>query len=530
MAKPTNTMEWLIDTYSHEFQKEAPKDIEKIKLSQMVSKLGFFYEKFRNAIDYNEEHLVRRTSIERLLRRQILFLQEKRAAKISKTLIYEFIRAQYLPNDTLPETIIDELAETIKKYLVILNYISGNRMPGANKLTDWIISVASCEINEQLNPVDKEMAMVNFMYSHLIDNLTFIKSSINEKEKNLQIYIAVLRTLLKADPASLRYNLLKLYLPNWNKMDESEIRNFCKNINISKNKIDRHLKHSLGFQLARSIRTQSVFFTVLKELLEKNKEEIKNVINNPDLLEEKIEDIAMSNYQRIRSKLIGTIIRVIIYILLTKTILAFVLELPYEYFIIGIINWRVLGINVIFHPLLMFVLAMTIRVPGMKNTQIIVNEIKKIIYGEERKIIFKPKSLMKRGSASYFIFNAVYLVMFIISFGLVISGLQLLHFNIVSGLLFIFFLTVVSFFGFRLRNLAKQFSVVPRKDNFANFIFDFISLPIVRAGRFFSTNFAKVNIFLFIFDFIIETPFKMLVEFLEKAVSFINDKREEIVE
>jgi len=530
MIKLTNEMEWLIDVYGHDYNKSVPKDVEKVKLSQLISKLGFFYEKFRNAIDYNEEHLIRRNSVERLLRRQILFLQEKRPQKISKTLIYEFIRAGYLPNDILPETFIDEVAVTVDKYLKIIEYISIGRLPKSNKLVDWIISLASCEINEMLTPTEKNNASANFMYSHLVDNLTFVKTNIDEKEKNLQIYIAVLKTLQRADASAIRYSLLKLYLPNWTNLDQLDINDFCQNISAIKDKIDGHIGHPLGFQLAGITRTQSVFFTILKELMIQNKDNLQNIFANPDLLEEKIEDIAQVNYQKIRSKLIGTIARVIIYILFTKTILAFILELPFDYFILKDINWQALGINVAFHPLLMFFIAMTIRVPGIKNTQIIVSEIKKITYGDERKIVFKSKGLMKRGSASYLIFNTVYLVMFAISFGLVLGGLRLLNFNILSGVLFIFFLTIVSFFGFRLRNLAKQFSVIPRKDNLITFLFDFVSLPIIRVGRFFSTNFSKINIFLFIFDFIIETPFKMLVEFLEDTVSFINNKREEIVE
>ena len=57
---------------------------------------------------------------------------------------------------------------------------------------------------------------------------------------------------------------------------------------------------------------------------------------------------------------------------------------------------------------------------------------------------------------------------------------------------------------------------------------DVFTLPIVRVGRFLSSNFSKVNIFLYILDFVIETPFKMVVEVMEKAVSFIKEKREEI--
>lgn len=530
MSNPTNEMEWLIDIYSHDYSIKAPKDVEKIKLSQMISKLGFFYEKFRNAIDYNEEHLIRRNSLERFLRRQIILLQEKDALKISEALIHEFIRARYLPNDTLPETFIAEVARPIKKYLAISDYINSNHLPKGAKLIDWIIGIASSEINEKLTPNTKEVATVNLMYSHLVDNITFRKTNIEEKEKNLQIYIATLRTLLKSDPATSRYFLLKLYLPNWSSMDQNETMVFCRNLFSIKDKIEKNLAHPIGFQLARIVRTQSVFFNILREVMENNKDNLKGLFADELLLESKIETVVISNYKKIKGKLIGTILRVILYIFFTKTILALALELPYDYLIVQKINWYALGTNIVFHPLLMLFIAMTIKIPGTKNTQLIISEIKKIVYGDDRKIVFKAKGLMRRGSFSYFIFNTVYLIMFVISFGLIISILKYFDFNALSGLLFIFFLTIVSFFGFRLRNLAKQLSVIPRKDNFLSFLVDFISLPIIRVGRFFSTNFAKINIFLFLLDFLIETPFKMLVEFLEKTVTFINDKREEIIE
>lgn len=530
MAKTTNEMAWLADIYSQDYSIKAPKDVEKIKLSQLVSKLGFIYEKFRNAIDYNDEHLVRRNSIERFLRRQILMLQEHEPEKISQALIYEFIRARYLPNDALPETFITEIAHPIGKYLIIIHYINQTKPPKANKLIDWLIGVASSEINEKITPTVKESAMANLMYSHLIDSIAFKKVTIDEKERNLQVYLAVLRTLLKADLSTIRYFLLKLYVPNWNALNQQEVENFCQSINAVKNKIENNLSHPIGFQLTRTIRTQSVFFGILREVMESNKDNLPEILADRELLNEKITAVITANYKKIKSKLIGTIFRVILYILFTKTILAFIVELPYDHFVLGQIHWGALITNVVFHPVLMFIIAMTIRIPGAKNTELIISEINKIVYGEERKIIFKAKALMNRGSVSYFIFNSIYAIMFGISFGLVIMILRTFNFNIMSGLLFVFFLTIVSFFGFRLRNLAKQLSVMPKKDNLFSFIVDFLSLPIIRVGRFFSSNFAKINIFLFILDFLIETPFKLLVEFLEKAVSFINEKREEIVE
>ena len=529
MSQPTKEIDWLIEAFTKDYSRPIAKNVSKIKLSQLVSKLGFLYEKFRNAIDYNEEHLIRRNSLKRLLKRQIIFLQERDITKISQTLIYEFIRAKYLPNDTLPETILEEVGAIIEKHLTTLKYLWLKPIANNVKAIDWILDIAVCELDEFLLPQEKDLAMVNFMYSEMVKSVAFPKVSIDEKEKNLQIYIAVLKTLIKADLPFLRYRLLKLYFTNWDKLTPEEIDNFCANLATVKNKIEQHLAHPLGFQITQTIRLQSVFFGILKQLIATNPN-AGDIMADPQTIDLKVLNICQDNYKKIRNRLLGSIFRVIIYILFTKTILAFVLELPYDRLVIGSINWNALAINVIFHPLLMAFIALTIRVPGQKNTDIIISEIKKIIYGEERQIIFKARKIMKRGSASYLTFNSFYLIMFGISFGAIIFGLSKIHFNFLSGLLFVFFLTVVSFFGFRLRNFANQYLVIPRKDNLANFLVDFFTLPIVRVGRFFSSNFSRVNVFLYVLDFIIETPFKMIVELLEKAVSFVKEKRDEISE
>jgi hypothetical protein len=522
-------LKWLLDAYHKDYSRVAPNNVEKIRLNQLVSKLGFFYEKFRNAIDYNDEHLVRRNALERLLRRQMFFIKEQNSIKISQAVIFEFIRARYLPNDTLPETIITEGGVIIAKYLKILNYLNNHRHAENTKIADWVVTMAASEVDEYLIAPDKALAMVNFMYSRMVETLYITNTTIDEKEKNLQIYLAVLKTLVRADTTQLRYRLLRLYNPNWDTISDDQLLNFCQHISATKHRIDQHLNHPINFQLAHVVRRQSVFFTILREVIEKNESNEKLFTSEAELTEQ-IDLVCTTNYKKIKNKLVGSIFRVILYILFTKTILAFLIELPYDKIFVGKIHWEALAINVLFHPFLMFVVAMTITVPGNKNTQIIIDEIKKIVSGTERRQVIKIKRSLKRGSASYIIFNAIYALMFAISFGIIIEILRKLDFNIMSGTLFVFFLTVVSFFGFRLRNLAKQLSVIPRKDNLFNFVIDFFSLPIIRVGRFFSSNFAKVNIFLFILDFIIETPFKLLVEFLERAMSFVKDKREEIVE
>jgi hypothetical protein len=104
----------------------------------------------------------------------------------------------------------------------------------------------------------------------------------------------------------------------------------------------------------------------------------------------------------------------------------------------------------------------------------------------------------------------------------------MLDFNWLGGLLFVVFLTLVSFFGIRVRQLAKELVVLDRRTGLIGATIDFFSIPIIRAGRWLSVNFSKINVFVFVLDVIIEAPFKLIVEVFEDWFSYIREKREEI--
>ena len=68
-----NTKRLFKALYNEKTKKELKDDdLPRIKVSSLVSRLAFFYEKARNAVDYEEEHLLRKTAIARILKRQIV--------------------------------------------------------------------------------------------------------------------------------------------------------------------------------------------------------------------------------------------------------------------------------------------------------------------------------------------------------------------------------------------------------------------------------------------------------------------------
>ena len=72
--------------------------------------------------------------------------------------------------------------------------------------------------------------------------------------------------------------------------------------------------------------------------------------------------------------------------------------------------------------------------------------------------------------------------------------------------------------------------VIQPKERLTSTLIDFLSLPILRAGQWLSQTVSRLNVFVFLFDFLIEAPFKICLNILEDWLSFIKEKKEELSE
>ena len=88
--------------------------VETIEVSAPVSTAASWYERVRNTLDYQEEHLLRRNAILRILKR---FLgADAPLSSLSGDLLKELVWAKYLPNKTVPVSLQNELSPVIAKY------------------------------------------------------------------------------------------------------------------------------------------------------------------------------------------------------------------------------------------------------------------------------------------------------------------------------------------------------------------------------------------------------------------------------
>lgn len=504
-------------------------DENKIEVEEIASHFSALYEKLRNTVDFKEVHLLRRFAIERNIKRR--FIMEVLKPNIARGLVEDLVRSRYFPNKTIPEYKVEQVEKIIAKYndlfLLMNDMYHGDEI---KEYFNWLISVEACEIDMLLNPEDVDDAVIEAMYQITKPRIKLQgDDDLNIREKNIQLYVAIHKSLVKSDDTIISYHLLNLYYDKWLKADRETIKMMATHLPEIYRTIQYHLKHPYQRRIFNSIKEPIVTFKILHELILQHGSGIKELLSNPDLLESEAKLLINKKYKSIRNRISKASVRAIIYIFVTKALLALLLEFPYEKYIIGDINYQNLGINILFPPLLMFLVTLTIKPLSNANTDMILESLHNLVYDQpEQSILCKLKTKYKKKLGYQVFYYFMYTLLYIVVFGAIIYLLNYLKFNILSGAIFIFFLTAVSFFAIRIRATSKELRVLKKKEGFLVFIINFFSLPVISAGRWMSARFKSINVFAFVMDYIIEAPFKLFVAAFEDWLGFMKEKKEEV--
>ncbi|HCM81905.1 TPA: hypothetical protein DIS60_00845 [Patescibacteria group bacterium] len=322
-----------------------------------------------------------------------------------------------------------------------------------------------------------------------------------------------------------------MFDPSWTKRSWKDIAPTVQSFITSIQTIQQQLDSPLIAPMGRYLRKQLPPFLLLRDFFFEHETDARAIIEDQVKFEEALSAIAHQRYHETGEKVRRAVVRSIIYIFLTKMVLALALEAPVDVLIMKRVDYLPLVINAIFPPLLLFLITAFIAIPGADNTKRLLDRIKLIIYQfteyQKGQDAFTLAVARKRPLLAG-IFSFVYMVGFMISFGLIIFILTNLHFNIASQIIFVFFVALVTLFAYRIRQSAKEYEMIERQ-GILEPIIDFFFLPILYAGDFLSKEIAKINIFIFIFDFILEAPLKVIFEVIEEWIRFIRTKKEEII-
>ena len=506
--------------------RRSPMEESRVHVSEAFTAAASLYEWLRNRLEFKEEHLLRRSAIERILQRAMLFGIGNAQAR-AEEILRELVRSAYFPNDFIPQSRAAELAAILSRYSTLIGHAQENR----EKTVSFFLQLASVEIEHLLVPTEKvvEEAFMEFAYSRLRTYIQW-KNTASSAEHEPQLFIAIFRTVLHADDPTISWILFRLIRPEFTSLTPQDIPAHMNDLVQAARVVRVQLRRPQYHFYARAVKQFVPTFTVLHDMLVTKTAGFAEYMNDPERCTEVALASAKARTQAAGERVGRMAVWATVYVFFTKMVIAMLIELPLE---LNVTGFRPIPffINLSIPPLAMFLIAKSTFVPGQDNIRKIVASVQQMLYADPGKAPWKEISVVKQK-------NLLQDVLFWVTSCILFGGLGFLLVRLLfsigySGLntaIFFFFVATVSFFAWRIRQPARDISMITPRENVLTAVVDTILFPFLFVGRIISDGLAMVNIPLMIFDLAIEAPIKVMMNFLEDWVRFLKEKREELIE
>lgn len=516
LSRPAN---YLIEKLDSKSKTQQERELE---VNSLISDLASWYEKLRNVIEYKEEEVVLRSAIERILSRRLLL--GGKGKQLAQPLVRELVWAKYLPHTNIPDQLIDKVTEKIELYEQLEQKVKKNLKKNKSEISNWLFQILTGEIENVISPSRDRELLSNFVYYIFQDDIQ-IKDE-DPQTKDAQVFIATKKAFDKHDLPLLRYDLFIQY---FGYLTQDNILEVAQNFESFFEEAQKQLNYPLRDTIHLYIKNRLPPFLILEEFFRVRKGEIKQTIQDSEKFSAEISKIITKRYNEITTKVSTAIKRSVTFIFITKATIALSIEAMIENYLYGSIYWVAIVINIISSPFLMVLSTLFIKTPDKNNTELILEDINKILFSDNptlaKKLILEKNSY-RLPLVLAIIYGCLWLLSLVLGVGTIALVLSLLNFTIISQLIFIFFLIIVSFMSYRIYRISQTYTVKKVGGGIRSLIFDFFFLPLIYLGKNISQGASQLNILLFIFDYLIETPFKEMFNFLEQWLFFLRRQRD----
>jgi hypothetical protein len=527
--KPTDLGEMLdraitnVRLYDQHHALEKRGDVP-IHIPNVGGLLSAAYEQLRNASENIEDHLLFQRAILRFYKRNLSFISRKKRDGLGYELVVELTQAEYLENDSVTDKTVKALDDVIDE-LYTTYWILTDKTHKVSRSTaqKWVLELLSVKSEQLFNNPIRILSFAHVAHTHftnLVDVKDFIAEDENIKNTEYQklLYTAVHKALVKSDDANVRNALLDLYT-----VSPHDVSNF---IIFNRNYDELAGSRTLA-KLARVISRNGAPLRVLRAtFFDKENEDLSPGLSHRSKTLAAVETQIDHEYKQLKKRLQIGVIKSIIFLLLTKAIVGFLIEIPYDLIIHGSIIILPLVVNLLFPSFFIALTGLTLKHPTETNKRAITDYIDAMLFvGSATPLTIK--TTLSAGRT--YLFNTVYVLMFIFVFFLVGERLISLGFNVVQGIIFFIFLSTASFLGYRLTLQVKELEIVSANQGFIALVRDFLYAPFIFFGRKISYRFAKMNIIAQILDTVIELPLKTILRLARQWTIFLSNKNDELL-
>ncbi len=521
----------------------AKRAVTPIHVDEIASRVAKFYEMVRKVVDWKEDNVLRRSAIERVLKRTLfpkLTGVGTRANfdtyRMAYTITADLIRGGHLPNDEIPQESVLTVETALKKYLHIIEHAhfpTGDLIPLKRKINfaTFIIELASCEIEEILvNPV-KERALLEAMTESLTARIRILpEGSLTQEEKKTHVFIATCRTLFDLDDHFILYELIKYSFPGWGDPDEALLGRLT--VEIPKLWAESHkvLEHPVSRQLYSIAERIDAVFMLVGDVMDQYKDapqKFAATLKDKAAFTTQITEAYNKRFISLKTRLMRLAIFSTLSVFLSNWVTFFIVEVPLAAIFYEGFNLFTAIVDFVVPTVVMFALVSIIRPPHADNVKQVLIAVNQFVYQDEKKKLYDVYLKRRTNSGMALVMAIMYMVMMFgvlggVGYVFYIAGLP------VTSIIFDTLTIALTFFAAVLiRNKAKELSVDDRASVW-EFLLDMIAVPIARIGSVLANKWKEYNIIAILFTFLIETPMVVVFDFIESWSQYIKERRSEL--
>ncbi len=521
----------------------ASRAVTPIHVDEIASRIAKFYEMVRKVVDWKEDNVLRRSAIERALKRTLfpklsgVVVQTRvDTYRIAYTITADLIRGGHLPNDEIPQEAVLTVENALKKYLYILEYAqfpSADLLPIKRKINfaTFIIELAACEIEEILtNPV-KERTLLQAMTESLTARIRILpEGSLSEEEKKTHVFISSCRTLFDLDDPFILYELIKFTYPGWSVPDAGLMKRLTSEIPNLWLTSHHILEHPISRQLFTISERIDTVFMLVGDVMDQYKEapqKLAVALSDKSIFTAHLTEAYDKRYVSLKARLLRLAIFSTLSVFLSNWVTFFIIEVPLASWFYEGFNLLTAIIDFVVPTAVMFALVSIIRAPPPENIERVKRAVYQFLYADEKRKLYDVYLNRRRNPVIAAVMGVLYMVMMLGVLGGVGYVFYIAKLPITSVVFDTFTIALTFFAAVLIRNKAKELSVDDRMSVW-EFLLDMISVPIARIGSFLANKWKEYNIIAILFTFLIETPMVVVFDFIESWSQYLKERRSEL--
>ncbi len=510
-----------------------------IHVDDISSKVARFYEVIRKVIDWQDDATIRRGAIERILKRVLFPKLTGLAAQITpdflaESLTIELIRGGHLPNDTVPRERVAILSVSLEKYLFFLQNSSSRGFLQVKEKINYItfiIEIMACEIEEILVNPAKEYGLMNLMTDALVKRIRVIpEHKLSQSEKRKWTYISVCLSLYNLDDNFIFFQILKNKFPFWHRPNQEQMKIINNQLDTVWKNLQNEINSPSMKKFLRVAERIDTVFTLIDDVLKKLEDKPKSILpafSNKDSLTQMITEAYQKRYATLKTRLFRLAIFSTLSVFLSNWVTFYIIEVPLANIFYEGFNFLAAAVDFAIPTVLMFCLVSIIRPPAQKNEKMAIGTTLGFIYQDEKQEYYQIRVSENKKSVFRFVMNILYLIFMIAVFAGVAFIFYIAKIPITSVVFDTFTIALTVFAAVTIRNKSSELNVDDRT-NFSDFLLDIFSVPVAKVGSIFAQKWKEYNIVSIFFNFIIETPFAVVLDFIGRWSEFIKERRAEL--